>query len=82
MFKGQFEKKWPMFFWKRSGKGVYGENLSSLAWKMAKIAFLMLHSGRKWPKIDQKKIDHSVLKKIRQGVYGENLSSLAWKMQS
>ena len=37
-------------------QGLCGENFSSLAWKMAKFVFLMLHSGQKWSKVNLKKI--------------------------
>ena len=39
---------------KLSRQRVSGENFSLLAWKMAKLAFLMLHSGQKWPKVNLK----------------------------
>ena len=72
-----FWKKIDHCVMKKIRQGLCGSNFSSLAWKMAKLAFFMLHSGQKsiW-----KKIDHYVLKKIRQGVCGENFSFLAWKM--
>ena len=41
---------------KKIMQGVCGENFSSLAWKMAKLAFLMLHSGQNWSKVNLKNI--------------------------
>ena len=37
-------------------QGVCSENFSFLAWKMAKLAFLVLHSGQKMVKIHFDKI--------------------------
>ena len=66
LVKSQFEKK--------IRQAVCGENFSSLAWKMAKFVFLMLHSGQKWSKINLKKFNNCIMKKIRQG-------PLWWKFQ-
>ena len=66
---------------KKIGQGLCGENFSSLAWKMAKLAFFMLHSGQNWSKVILKKNITTVLwKKISPGLWGENFSSLAWKI--
>ena len=61
---------------KKIRQGLSGENFNTLAWKMGKLAFLMLHSGQNW----SSQFDHCVLKKIWQGLCSENFSSLTWKM--
>ena len=43
-------------FLKKSRQWDCCENFSFLAWKMAKLAFLMVHSGQKWSKVILKKL--------------------------
>ena len=58
---------------------VYGK--IPLAGKMAKLAFLMLLSGRKWSKVNLKKsLKKCVLKNIKYGVSIKNFTSPAFKM--
>ena len=40
---------------KKIRQGLCGENFSSLAGKMAKLAFFILHSGQNWSKVNLKK---------------------------
>ena len=49
-------KKFDHFVMKKIRQGLCGENFSSLAGKMAKLAFFMLQSGQKWSKVNLKNI--------------------------
>ena len=76
-----FDKSFDPSVLKTSRPGVGGENHSTLAWKMAKLAFLMLHSGKKGHSSIWKKNDHCFLKMSSQEVFVENFSSLEWTWQ-
>ena len=59
---------------KKIRQGLCGENYSFVAWKRAKLAFLMLHSGQNWSKVNLKKIWPLCFEK-------EQARCLWWKFQ-
>ena len=67
-------KRFDHCFMKEIWQGVCCENFSFLAWKMAKLAFLMLHSGQNWWKKNLKKKSPLFLEK-------EQARGLWWKFQ-
>ena len=64
--KNNLKKNWPLFF-KKSRQGGCGENFSSRAWKMAKLAiwcFTVFRNGEQWI---WKKFDHCLWKRAGKG---------------
>ena len=65
---------------KKIRQGVCEENFRSLVWKTANIAFLMLHSGQKWSKLNLKNFWPLCFEKDQARALWWKFSSLAWKM--